>query len=157
MTKIDLFQTIRLNDIDAFYSEIDKQDINQTDGDGRNLLHITMANNNVVLAKELIAKNIDVNHRDKKKQTPLHYAATRNCIEIAEMILSNGGSMNLEDSYGNQPLWTAVFNARGNYQMVNLFLKFKPDIYHKNKHGRSPLDFAHQINDELLIDILMKS
>jgi ankyrin repeat protein len=60
----------------------------------------------------------------------------------------------LEDIYGNQALWTAVFNAKGNYTVVEAFLKFKQDVEHKNKYGKSPLDFAKQITDQFLIKIL---
>ncbi|MBD9354546.1 ankyrin repeat domain-containing protein [Methylomonas albis] len=154
MGNIDLFQVIRLNDEEKFYSEIDDVDINQVNEDGQNMLHEAVAYNNLPFAKALIKRNIDVNHRDIKSQTPLHYAANHGFLDIAELILNSGGSLNIEDDYGNQPTWTAVFNARGNYEIVKCFLKFKPDISHKNRAGRSPLDFANQINDQNLIHIL---
>jgi len=155
MGNIDLFQAIRLNDENAFYSEIDHVDVNQVNEDGQNMLHEAVAYNNFPFAKELIKRNIDVNHRDIKSQTPLHYAANHRVLDIAELILNSGGSLNVEDEYGNQPTWTAVFSARGSYEIVNCFLKFKPDIRHKNRAGRSPLDFANQINDRQLVTILV--
>ncbi len=154
MTKVNLFQAIRQNDTDTFYSNIDAADINQTDEDGQNFLHEAVAFNNNLLGKKLIEKNIDVNHKDVNFQTPLHYAANNKENELAELILNNGGNLNVEDKYGNQPLWTAVFNAKGDYGIVKLFISFKPDINHKNQHGKSPLDFAQQINDQILVNIL---
>ncbi len=154
MTEVDLFQAIRRNDTDGFYSQIDNVDINQLDEDGQSLLHEAVAFNNSSLGKELIAKNIDVNHKDMNSQTPLHYAANNKEIEIAMLILNNGGSLNIEDKYGNQPLWTAVVNAKGDYKMVEQFMKFNPDVNHKNQSGKSPLGFAQQINDQSLISIL---
>ena len=54
-------------------------------------------------------------------------------------------------------MWTAVFNCKGrNYEMVELFMMFNPDIMTKNNAGRSPLDFSMQVGDEKLIDILLK-
>ena len=154
MNNISLFRAIRLNDKDGFYSEVDKVNINQVNEDGQNMLHEAVAYNNFPFAKALIKRNIDVNHRDVKARTPLHYAANHRVLDIAELILNSGGSLNIEDDYGNQPIWTAVFNARGNYEIVKCFLKFKPDIRHKNRAGRSPLDFANQINDQVLVNIL---
>ncbi|MBD9354551.1 ankyrin repeat domain-containing protein [Methylomonas albis] len=121
MGNIDLFQSIRLNDENTSYEEID---------------------------------NVDVNHRDIKARTSLHYAANHKVLEIAELILNSGGALNIENDYGNQPTWTALFNARGNYEIVKCFLKFKPDIRHKNRAGRSPLDFANQINYRVLVNNL---
>jgi len=154
MTEIDLFQAIRQNDTDFFYSHIDNIDVNQIDEDGQNLLHEAVAYSRNQLAKDLIARNINVNHKDVNSQTPLHYAANNKEIELARLILNNGGDLNIEDKYGNQPLWTAVFNAKGDYEMVKQFMGFNPDINHKNKAGKSPLDFAQQINDQELISIL---
>jgi ankyrin repeat protein len=117
-------------------------------------LHEAIAFNNSLLSKELIKRNININHGDTKYQTPLHYVAMQKSPEFVELILKNGGKSNLEDIYGNQALWTAVFNAKGNYTVVEAFLKFKQDVEHKNKYGKSPLDFAKQITDQFLIKIL---
>ncbi len=154
---MSLFQAIRLNDKNGFYSEIDKVYINQANEDGQNMLHEAVAYNNFAFAKALISRNINVNHQDIKSQTPLHYAANHKVLDIAELILNSGGSLNIEDDYGNQPVWTAVFNARGDYEIVKYFLRFNPDIRHKNRAGRSPLDFAKQINDQSLVNMLVSA
>ena len=154
MAEIDLFQAVRRNDTDVFYSQIDKVDINQVDEDGQNLLHEAVAFSNTLLGKELITRNIIVNQKDINSQTPLHYAANKKEIELAALILNDGGDLNIEDKHGNQPLWTAVFNAKGGYEMVKQFMSFNPDVNHKNQNGKSPLDFAQQINDQSLVNIL---
>lgn len=154
MTEIDLFQAVRRNDADAFYSQIDNVNINQIDEEGQNLLHEAVAFHNNLLGKELIARNINVNHKDMNSRTPLHYAANSKEIELSKLILNSGGDLNIEDKYGNQPLWTAVFNAKGDYEMVKQFIEFNPDVNHKNQNGKSPLDFAQQINDQSLVSIL---
>jgi ankyrin repeat protein len=156
MTKIDLFQAVRRNDSDTFYSQIDKVDINLIDEDGQNLLHEAVSFNNTLLGKELITRKINVNHKDGNSQTPLHYIANKKETELALLILNGGGDLNIEDKYGNQPLWTAVFNARGDYKIVKQFMNFSPDINHKNRNDKSPLDFAQQISDQSLISILKR-
>lgn len=77
-------------------------------------------------------------------------------IEIARLLLSKNADINVEDAYGNNPLWTAVFNARGDYRMVELFIEYNANIHHLNKAGRSSLDFAKQIDDTKLVQILSK-
>ena len=52
-------------------------------------------------------------------------------------------------------MWTAVFNCKGKYyDIVELFMKYNPDIHTKNNAGRSPLDFAIQVGNEKLIKML---
>ena len=68
------------------------------------------------------------------------------------MILQNGGDVNVKDKYGNNPLWTAVFNE--NYQIVQLYVDNNGDINNKNGNNMSPLDFAIELADTTLIEIL---
>ena len=75
MSTIDLFQFIRINKSEAFYSGLDNADINQVNEDGQNLLHESVASNNLEFANELIKRKIDINHKDLNSQTPLHYVA----------------------------------------------------------------------------------
>lgn len=76
-------------------------------------------------------------------------------LEIAELLLQKKAQINIIDKYGNNPLWVAVFNAHGDYRMVKLFLKYNANIQNKNRANRSPLDFAKQINDLDLVNILL--
>lgn len=75
-------------------------------------------------------------------------------IRIAAKIIENGGKLEKKDCYGNTPLWYAVFNARGKYELIELFLQSGANSASKNNIGKSPLDFALQINDERLQRIL---
>lgn len=52
-------------------------------------------------------------------------------------------------------LWTAVFNAKGKYNIVKILKESGADSFSKNEAGRSPLDFAIQINDKDLCQILV--
>jgi ankyrin repeat protein len=103
---------------------------------------------------DLLSRGINVNQRDKKGRTPLHYAAAHNRLSLAKEIINKGGDINIADVHGNNALWTAVFNARGNYELVELFVEKGGDSLTKNKYNRSPLDFANQINDKKLIELL---
>lgn len=66
-------------------------------------------------------------------------------LSLATQILRNGGNFNIEDVYGSQPLWTAVFNDKGRddrYEFVKLFIENEADINHKNTVGKSPKDIV---------------
>lgn len=109
-------------------------------------------------AKYLIKLGIDVNARDKiTGAVALHYCATYNYYDIARLILENGGKLDICDDFGNEPLWTAVFNLKKDLlgiSLIELFLKSGANKNHKNKAGRSPQDFATQVNFPPLLNLL---
>lgn len=151
---IDIFQTIRTKNNDAFLSIINIVNINLLNEYGQNLLQESISYDNFFTMSYLIENGIDINHQDSDGKTPLHYCASLNNYSIAKKILEKKGDISICDNFGNNPLWVAVFNARGKYDLVKLFLQYGANINNKNKSNKSPLDFAIQISDEELIGIL---
>lgn len=156
MKNNEIFSIIRLGTYVLYEKSIVGVDIDCCNEYKQNLLQEAIAACKNDIAKDLINRNIDLNHQDSNGQTPLHYCAQYLNIEIARLLLSKDADINIEDAYGNNPLWTAVFNARSDYRMVELFIEYNANIYHLNKAGRSPLDFAKQIDDTKLVQILSK-
>ena len=152
----EIFSIIRVGTYEQYEKNIVVVDIDCCNEYKQNLLQEAIAASKNDIAKDLINRDIDINHQDSNGQVPLHYCAQYLNIEIARLLLSKNADINIEDAYGNNPLWTAVFNARGDYRMVELFIEYNANIYHLNKAGRSPLDFAKQIDDTKLVQILSK-
>ena len=152
----EFFSIIRLGTYALYEKSIVGVDIDCCNEYKQNLLQEAIAACKNDIAKDLINRNIDLNHQDSNGQTPLHYCAQYLNIEIARLLLSKNADINIEDAYGNNPLWTAVFNARGDYRMVELFIEYNANIYHLKQKGRSSLDFAKQIDDTKLVQILSK-
>jgi uncharacterized protein len=134
-------------------------DINQMEY-GRSALHSTTLSNAVQAAKTLIDAGIKIDLKDQGSgATALHYCSLYNCVEIANFILNHGGHLDIPDNYGNQPLWTAIFNVKGRNErlaIVELLLTRGANKNYKNLAGRSPLDFANQVKYGPLLDILSK-
>lgn len=157
MKNNEIFSIIRVGTYEQYEKSIaGVVDIDCCNKYKQNLLQEAIAASKNDIAKDLINRDIDLNHQDSNGQVPLHYCAQYLNIEIARLLLSKNADINIEDAYGNNPLWTAVFNARGDYRMVELFIEYNANIYHLNKAGRSPLDFAKQIDDTKLVQILSK-
>jgi uncharacterized protein len=152
----NLFQTVRLGERNRFIDLIQKIDINITNEYGQNLLHEAVVYNQLELMEELIIIGVEIDHRDNNGQTPLHYSGLHLKAQATSLLCEKSANVNIWDNYGNGPLWTAVFNARGRYDVVEIMVAFGADIHHKNNAGRSPLDFALQIKDSQMINILNK-
>jgi len=155
--KADIFTVAQYGDIQTFTKKFySVHDINQKHN-GSSLLHYSIAGRRFDIAQFLLDHDIDVDMPNSDGQTPLHLIGTCQSLQVAEFLLQKGATPNIRDKYGNNALWTAVFNCKGkNYEMVELFMKYHPDVTTKNKAGRSPLDFASQVGDEKLICILQE-
>lgn len=153
---VDFFQAVRRDGHGSLSSLRGLGDVNIRNENGENLLHVAIAWSNVDAAVELIRRGVDINAQDRKGATPLHYVGAHQNAMVAEEILDHGGDFKIVDEHGNTPLWTAVFNARGNYDVVNVLLAkgASKTAHQKNRHGRSPIDFAAQIGDTELVKLM---
>lgn len=116
-------------------------------GYGRTALHYAAAENNTVDAQELIARRVDVHAKDDNEWTALHLAAQSNSFEVARLLIEAGAEVDPADSLGNTPLSTAVFNYRGNGELIMLLCEKNADPYRENHHGQSPLAMARLITN----------
>ncbi|MBC2582746.1 ankyrin repeat domain-containing protein [Clostridium sp. DJ247] len=152
---IDIFSIIRNGDEQLYKSYIENIDINIRNEYKQSLLHEAITVKRSDIAFDLLNRGIDVNIQDYRGQTALHFICFHPNISLAKEILEKGGDINIRDSYGNNALWSAVFNCKGRYyEIVELFMKYNPDINTKNNAGRSPLDFAIQTGFDKLINLL---
>lgn len=154
--KADLFTIAQYGDIDNFIAKFDKSNINDISKAGSSLLHHAIAGRKYDIATYLVQNNINVNKTNADGQTALHLLCINPNIELAKLILDKGGNVNIRDRYGNNPMWSAVFNCKGkHYEIIELFMKYMPDINTKNNAGKSPLDFAKQVGNDKLINMLI--
>jgi len=140
-----LIEFVESNNVEGVKKGLASRPIEWVDQFGYSALHIALSKGFDEIADVLILSGIDVNLPDEKGQTALHYCAFYNKPELANQIMSNGGRLEVEDSFGNQPLWTAVFNDYGRgerFEMVKLFISNGAKKDHKNKVKRSPLDIV---------------
>jgi len=116
--------------------------IDATDGYSRTALLWTAFYGNLEMLAWLIENGANINHQDKNGYSALHFAAQEKRIRIADLLLKHGASLELRDNHGNTPLWTAVFNARKDYELVKLYLKSRANLDNVNNFGRTPRQMA---------------
>ena len=107
------------------------------------------------LAKVKAMKNI--NKKFQKGMNLLHFACEYNAISLAKQLIDLKINIEEKNIYGNTPLWTAVFNARENYNLIDLLLLHKANPNSINDAKKTPLDFAVTIGDQILIKKLKNS
>ena len=81
-----------LNDNPSFEG-VDFTDINATNSEGENALHMSISQENINIAQELIELGIYVNARGDLGRTPLHEAASRGNIELVKLLVENGADL----------------------------------------------------------------
>lgn len=153
---INIFDIVEYGNVEAYKSYVEEIDINTTNNNGVSLLHKAIAYNHPEIAIDLLNRSIDVNIQDNKGQSSLHYLGFFQNLDLAKAIIDSGGDLEMKDNFGNTPLWYAVFNARGNYAFVKLLMQHKANPNSINNAGKTPLDFAAQIRDQRLVEILSK-
>jgi len=148
------------DEFDVKKQKIETSDLNIVDKEGDNALHFAVLKKNKEIVKLLLRNDWNVNSLNKKGKSALHHAADLNLTEIAQILIEKNADLGISDIYGNQPLWTAAFNAAdgkmNKLPIVELFLKNGADKNHKNHADRSPLDFANQVSFLPLLEVLAK-
>ncbi|MCP9757300.1 ankyrin repeat domain-containing protein [Lacihabitans sp. CCS-44] len=98
-----------------------------------------------------VAEIEDINKKYQKGLNLLHFACEYNNIQLAKELLQRNINIEEKNIYGNTPLWTAVFNAKEKYEMVDLLLSYNTNPNSINNADNTPLKFAITIGDKVLI------
>ncbi len=117
---------------------MNKDTVNQPNGEGRTPLMIATSYYGEKIAVQLIAKGADINHTDNNGNTTLHVISKPNHenINIVQLILDLGGDINAQNNEGNTPLHLAVTGCYKPY--VNFLLSRGADLnIYNNKRERA--------------------
>ena len=87
--------------------------------DGWSLLHQAVSYENTEFIDALLARNFDINIKDKNDNTPLHVAALKN-INITKYLLDKGADINAVNNHGLTPLFGAVEDNNNIAEILNL-------------------------------------
>jgi ankyrin repeat protein len=152
----NLHDCARFNRLDELQALIRKGvNINEENEFGSTALHGAIAYKNLDAIALLLEHGADVAVQDRDGSTALHYACEHKLPRVAEELLKrNPGLVAIADKYGNQPLWTAAFNPKGDYGLVQLLLRYGADPQHRNNVNMAPIDMAKRRGDDALVRIL---
>ena len=162
----------------------DGADVNAETKDGGTPLHSAAGWGQKEITELLIDKGADVNAKDEEGYTPLRDAALRGHTEIAELLIANGADVEVKDNNGftllhiatrevaelliaegadvnakadaggSTPLHLAAM--RGHKETAELLIAKGADVNAKYIDGKTPLDWAIEINRTENADLLRK-
>ena len=145
--KIDnLRSEIRLENYEIAKATLKEFGIDSTDSDGRTALINAVIENKPNFINWLVDNGANINVQDRIGYSVLHFAGQEKLVEIAKYFLEKGANPNLHDVYGNNALWTAIFNSKlptDEKGVIKLLLKFGTDPNNVNKTGKTP-SFMYQ-------------
>ena len=102
-------------------------------------------NNDISLARELIAQGADVNYKDNTEQSAYLIATSEGYLELLEITLDNGADVGSLDSYNGTGLIRAA--ERGHADIVGRLLQTDIDVNHINNLGWTALHEAIILGD----------
>lgn len=123
----------------------DGYSIDEKDNYGRTILYYAIVKGFKDIANELCIAKTNVNNQDKTGKTPLHFAAIHYQPEIAKTLLLHGADVNSKDANGNTPISDAVFNSKGNPDIILLLKEHGADYNTPNNYGMSAKELAESI------------
>ncbi len=124
---------------------IDSSNLELANSKGETILWQATNARSINCVKLLLEKGANVNTYDNDGWTPMHIAVQNNDIEMVELLMQYHPNINQQDKYGNNVIWTAVFNSRGEDYLIALLLKNGADPLVKNKSNISAIDLAKRI------------
>lgn len=103
--------------------------------------------NNIDLLIWLTNNGANLNHQDRNGFSALHFAGQEQHFDSAKLLIKKSANLELKDINGNTPLMDAIFNSKGNYKIVNLFIESGANLDNMNNHGMTPRLLAESMAD----------
>ncbi|XP_078659165.1 uncharacterized protein LOC144904237 isoform X44 [Branchiostoma floridae x Branchiostoma belcheri] len=130
-------------------------DINTSNANGLNALHLSSKEGHVNIVQELLARGADVNAATKKGNTALHIASLAGQKEIVKILVEHGATVNCQSQNGFTPLYMA---AQENHdEVVQYLLDHGANQSTATEDGFTPLAVALQQGHDKVVAVLLEN
>jgi len=123
----------------------DDEDINQTNSQGRALIHLAAQYGTSENLRLLIEAGANVRARTNLGQNVLHFAVDGGTVENIQLLLKNGAEVNESDNFQTYPLHRAVSLGASHFtngESVSLLLSAGANINVRTLMGDTPVHWA---------------
>ncbi|XP_076327360.1 uncharacterized protein LOC143234139 isoform X6 [Tachypleus tridentatus] len=130
-------------------------DINTSNANGLNALHLASKEGHVNIVSELLKRGANVNASTKKGNTALHIACLAGQEAVVKILIQSGANVNVQSQNGFTPLYMA---AQENHDSVVRFLLANgANQSLATEDGFTPLAVALQQSHEKVVTILLEN
>ena len=118
-------------------------------------LHVAAAVGAINLARLLIEKGADINHRDPQQRTPLYLAARYSDSAMIELLLAHGADVKAIDIYDRTPLHAALYGSPSG-ETIACLINAKADIDATDMNEQTPLVLAIESDVSAVAHLLIE-
>ncbi len=115
--------------------------IDSVDRDGQNFLMTCIVENKKDFVIKLLELGMDINAQRHDGYSALHFAVQEGYIDLVEILLDKKININLQDDWGNTPLWRGLMCGVDENIILKL-LDNGADLYIKNESGVASIDLV---------------
>ncbi|XP_060520918.1 ankyrin-3-like isoform X3 [Cylas formicarius] len=145
----------QLDKIQEYLDSGTVRDINTSNANGLNALHLAAKDGHVEIARELLRRGAIVDAATKKGNTSLHIASLAGQEEVVRLLVQNGASLNVQSQNGFTPLYMA---AQENHDTVVRYLLSKgANQTLATEDGFTPLAVAMQQGHDKVVAVLLEN
>ncbi|XP_030749087.1 ankyrin-3-like isoform X3 [Sitophilus oryzae] len=145
----------QLDKIQEYLDSGTVRDINTSNANGLNALHLAAKDGHVDIAKELLKRGAVVDSATKKGNTALHIASLAGQEEVVRLLVQHGASLNVQSQNGFTPLYMA---AQENHDGVVKYLLSKgANQTLATEDGFTPLAVAMQQGHDRVVAVLLEN
>ncbi|XP_066256212.1 ankyrin-3-like isoform X3 [Euwallacea similis] len=145
----------QLDKIQEYLDSGTVRDINTSNANGLNALHLAAKDGHVDIARELLKRGAIVDAATKKGNTALHIASLAGQEEVVRLLVQHGASLNVQSQNGFTPLYMA---AQENHDGVVKYLLSKgANQTLATEDGFTPLAVAMQQGHDKVVAVLLEN
>ena len=119
-------------------------DLEESNSDGVNLLHVLAEMNETKNMKCLLGKIRNIDPVDLKGETPLHRACANSCFKAAKILIEFGANVNALTDNGDSPLTLLAAQKQHDISLLRMMLDQNAKREHGNKDSMRAVDLVRQ-------------
>ncbi|CAF3397944.1 unnamed protein product [Rotaria socialis] len=130
-------------------------DINTSNANGLNALHLASKEGHVNIVQELLSRGANVNAATKKGNTALHIASLAGQEEVVKLLVQYNANINCQSQNGFSPLYMAA--QENHIEVVKFLLANGANQSLATEDGFTPLAVSLQQGHEKVVAILLEN
>ncbi|XP_061620169.1 ankyrin-2-like isoform X3 [Phyllopteryx taeniolatus] len=130
-------------------------DINTSNQNGLNALHLAAKEGHVELVQELLERGVALNSATKKGNTALHISSLAGQAEVVKILVKQGADINTQSQNGFTPLYMAA--QENHLDVVRYLLENGGNQSTATEDGFTPLAIALQQGHNQVVSILLEN